>query len=111
MSILEPVSINPCNPSPCGPNALCDNGACTCIPEYHGDPYFGCRPECTISSECPMNKACVNQHCINPCDNTCGENALCEVIKHMAMCTCPPKLTGNAFIQCYPLKGMIISLI
>lgn len=99
------MAINLCNPSPCGPNSVCDNGICTCLPEYNGDPYFGCRPECIISSECPMNKACVRQRCINPCDNTCGTNARCEVVNHMAMCTCPPNLTGNAFVQCNPIKG------
>lgn len=105
--LLEPVPADLCNPSPCGPNAMCENGVCTCKPEYHGDPYFECRPECTVSSECSRDKACVRNHCVDPCVNTCGVSANCEVINHMAVCTCPQKMTGNAFIQCSPIKGII----
>lgn len=102
---LEPQATDPCNPSPCGPNANCDNGVCTCLPEYHGDPYFGCRPECSLSSDCPLDKTCVRNRCVNPCINSCGTNANCEVVTHMAVCTCPSRTTGNAFIQCSPVKG------
>lgn len=106
----EPTPVDLCNPSPCGSNSICDNGVCSCLPEYHGDPYLGCRPECTISSECSLDKACVGQRCINPCPNTCGTNALCEVVKHMAICTCPQKMAGNAFVQCSPIKGKYTSI-
>lgn len=102
---VEPVLTDACNPSPCGPNAVCNNGVCTCIPEYRGDPYFECRPECTLSSECPRDKACVRNKCVDPCINTCGINANCEVVNHMAVCTCPARTAGNAFIQCSPVKG------
>lgn len=37
--------------------------------------------------------------------NTCGTNANCQVVNHMAVCICPEKMTGNAFIQCNPTKG------
>lgn len=104
----EPVVTDLCNPSPCGPNANCNDGICTCLTEYNGDPYFECRPECTISSECPRNKACVRNHCVDPCVNTCGINANCEVVNHMAICTCPMRTTGNAFIQCSPIKGELL---
>lgn len=103
--ILAPLASDPCNPSPCGPNAECNDGVCTCRSEYHGDPYFECRPECTTSSDCPMDKACVRQRCKNPCLNTCGTNAVCQVVSHMAVCTCPERTSGNAFIQCNPIKG------
>lgn len=37
-----PQPSNPCYPSPCGANAACSErngvGACTCLPEYFGDP-------------------------------------------------------------------------
>lgn len=105
ISFSEPVVTDLCNPSPCGPNADCNEGICTCRAEYSGDPYFECRPECTISSECPRDKACVRNHCVDPCINTCGINANCEVVNHMAVCTCPIRTTGNAFIQCSPVKG------
>lgn len=99
---------DPCNPSPCGSNAVCRDGVCTCLPEYNGDPYFGCRPECTISSDCTTDKACVKNRCVNPCVQTCGRDALCQVVNHMAVCTCPPKTKGNAFIQCDPIQGTML---
>lgn len=91
-----------CNPSPCGSNADCNNGVCTCQPGYNGDPYAYCRPECLVSVDCPMDKACVRNKCVNPCTNTCGQSAICQVNNHAAICTCPPSYTGNAFIKCSP---------
>lgn len=97
---------DPCNPSPCGNNAICSgDGQCTCLAEYQGDPYVSCRPECVLSSECPRNRACVNQKCVDPCPGTCGASAICEVINHIAMCHCPEGMTGNAFIHCSPVQS------
>lgn len=95
-------TLDPCNPSPCGSNAQCNDGICTCIQDYHGDPYQGCRPECTLSTDCSPNKACVNKHCIDPCPGTCGEDAQCDVLNHIPICTCPRGYTGDAFIRCRP---------
>lgn len=103
--VLEPVPINLCNPSPCGPNAKCENGACFCHPEYHGDPYIECRPECIVSTDCLRDKACIRNKCKDPCPGTCGQNALCDVINHIPMCKCPPSFSGNAFIECRPIQG------
>lgn len=89
-----------CNPSPCGANANCANGICSCIPGYGGDPYHGCRPECVLNSECPRDKACIRSKCVDPCPGTCGQAALCDVINHIPMCSCPPGYTGNAFVSC-----------
>lgn len=100
-----PILDDPCNPSPCGSNTQCNNGICACLPEYHGDPYFGCRPECVLNSECPREKACLRSKCINPCPGTCAQNAICEVINHIPMCSCPAGMEGNAFVQCRPLKS------
>lgn len=96
---------DPCNPSPCGPNAICNNGVCTCVPEHQGDPYFGCRPECVISSDCPRDKACSKNKCIDPCKGTCASNAVCDVVNHIPMCSCPQRTTGNAFYNCQPIAG------
>lgn len=95
-----PLAIDPCNPSPCGPNAECNNGVCTCLPEYHGDPYFECRPECVLSTDCPLDKACLRFKCTNPCQGMCGTNAECNVYNHVAICSCPNGMTGDAFTQC-----------
>ena len=73
---VEPV--DPCNPSPCGSNAVCQTrnraAACQCIPGYFGDPYVACRPECVVHSDCPSNKACQRNKCIDPCP---GMSSLC----------------------------------
>lgn len=86
----------------CGPNAICNNGICSCLPDFHGDPYAGCRPECVMNTDCPFNKACSNNKCIDPCSETCGYSAVCNVYNHIPMCTCPERTTGDAFIACNP---------
>lgn len=100
---MTEVSKNPCNPSPCGPNSQCKqiNGqaVCSCLPDYIGSPP-GCRPECVVSSECSLDKACINQKCKDPCPGTCGLNAKCQVINHSPICSCPPGNTGDPFVRC-----------
>ena len=104
-------SVDPCNPSPCGSNAVCQRrsraAACQCIPEYFGDPYVACRPECVVNSDCPSNKACQRNKCIDPCPGTCGINAVCNVRSHIAMCTCLAGYEGDPFTSCRlkPLVG------
>lgn len=104
--VVQPVQASdPCNPSPCGPNARCNNGICSCLPDYQGDPYSGCRPECVLNTDCPRTQACLQNKCKDPCPGTCGDNALCEVINHIPTCSCPERTTGNPFISCTPLRG------
>lgn len=103
----EPIADDPCNPSPCGSNAVCNNGICTCLAEYQGDPYTGCRPECVLNSDCSKDKACLRSKCVNPCTlQACAQNAICEVVSHIPMCRCPPGLEGNALVQCQPVQSM-----
>lgn len=106
IEILAPVASNPCNPGPCGPNSQCReiNGqaVCSCVPSYIGSPPL-CRPECVLSSECPINQACSNQKCRDPCPGTCGINARCEVVSHNPICSCPPQFSGDPFIRCTPI--------
>lgn len=66
-----------------------------------------CRPECTISAECPSNQACSNQRCINPCIGSCGVNAECKVVNHNPICTCPASYTGEPFSRCMRLRKYI----
>lgn len=95
---------NPCNPSPCGSNAVCRErngaGSCSCLPEYFGDPYTGCRPECVLNTDCNRDKACVNNKCVNPCIGTCGLNAECRVVNHAPSCSCLPGYTGEPLQAC-----------
>lgn len=105
----EPIADDPCNPNPCGSNAVCNNGICTCLAEYQGDPYTGCRPECVLNSDCPRDKACLRSKCVDPCSlEACAQTAICEVISHIPMCRCPPGFEGNALVQCQPVKSMHI---
>lgn len=95
--------VNPCDPSPCGPNSRClissNVAVCSCLPQYKGSPPF-CQPECIVSSECSLIKACDNQRCIDPCPGTCGANANCQVVNHNPICSCPKGLTGDPFVSC-----------
>lgn len=75
---------------------------CSCSPGYIGTPP-GCRPECTASSECASNKACVNQKCQNPCPSPCGSNTDCIVRNHSPYCVCKQGFTGEPFSSCFPV--------
>lgn len=105
-----PHPINVCQPSPCGPNSQCrevnHQAVCSCLPAYQGSPP-SCRPECVVSSECPSNKACINQKCVDPCPGPCGQNANCQTIHHSPICSCRNGFTGDAFSRCYPIPGTL----
>ena len=96
--------VSPCDPTPCGSNAVCkvSNGAgsCTCLPDYIGNPYDACRPECVINSDCPSHQSCVRTKCRDPCPGACAANAECIAINHAPSCTCLPGLTGDPFTFC-----------
>lgn len=96
--------INPCEPSPCGTNAECKQqngvGSCSCIQGYQGNPYESCKPECVLSSDCPTNKACSRNKCVDPCPGVCGVNADCSVINHIPTCTCEAGYEGDPFREC-----------
>lgn len=107
----SPAVYNPCIPNPCGANAKCDDGVCTCLPEFQGDPYEGCRPECILSNDCANNKACVRNKCIDPCPGICGQGAECAVLNHIPVCTCPTGYKGNAFVACLVEKGLNFNMV
>lgn len=94
----------PCEPNPCGSNAICRElngiGSCQCQPEFFGDPYESCRPECLLNSECDANKVCIQNKCINPCPGTCSANAVCQVTNHIPSCTCLPGFRGDPYRLC-----------
>uniref|UniRef100_A0A8D8TXE6 Neurogenic locus notch homolog protein 1 n=1 Tax=Cacopsylla melanoneura TaxID=428564 RepID=A0A8D8TXE6_9HEMI len=98
---------DPCFPSPCGSNARCrvqnEHAVCECLPDYYGNAYEGCRPECLINSDCPLSLACIKNHCRDPCPGTCGVQAVCSVSNHIPICYCPEGFTGDAFRQCSPI--------
>lgn len=101
------MPLHPCQPTPCGPNSQCresnQQAICSCLPDFVGAPP-ACRPECTISSECPLDKACQNHHCVDPCPGVCGRNAACRAINHSPHCSCLPGYTGDAFRDCRSIR-------
>ena len=57
--------------------------------------------ECQVDNDCPLDKACKSQECVDPCLTTiCGTRAQCEVDFHTAICVCPPGLQGNPLVAC-----------
>ena len=110
---LAPVVTQPCNPSPCGPNSQCrtvnQHAVCSCSPGFMGSPP-SCRPECVVSSECPQDRACINQKCVDPCPGTCGLNARCQVVNHNPICSCAPGFTGDPFSRCQQESKPLISI-
>lgn len=100
---IEKEPINPCIPSPCGLNAECrDVGgipSCTCQTGFYGIPP-NCRAECVINTDCSNDKACINMKCHNPCKGSCGIDAMCQVINHGPVCTCPVGYEGDPFVAC-----------
>ena len=109
--------MDPCNPSPCGSNAICSErnhaAACQCIPEYFGDPYVACRPECIVNSDCPSDKACQRNKCIDPCPGTCGINAACRILNHIPTCSCIDGYIGDPFTSCrlIPIREFFFRLL
>lgn len=107
---IEPPAdpIDPCYPSPCGPYSKCRvtgaTAACTCLPNYIGRPP-NCKPECMINEECAGNLACLQERCRDPCPGSCGNNAICSVIKHSPICHCIDGYTGDPFSGCTPVPS------
>lgn len=78
---------------------------CTCMDTFVGNPP-NCRPECTINSDCPMNKACINHKCQDPCVGSCGLQTICHAHQHAAVCSCIEGYTGNPFDSCHVVQAI-----
>jgi len=103
-----------CSPNPCGPGAQCERqggnrAICTCPDGWLGDPTVSCEPECVRLSDCPFEKQCQGTRCVDPCTNNvetgrppCGRDAICERVRHKAICSCPKTHTGDPFVSCRP---------
>jgi len=99
---------NPCHKGSCGAGAICKavrgKAECSCPQFFKGNPFRSCYAECTDHSECSNWKACYKLQCIDPCTQTaapvCGEDALCRVENHKAICSCPSTHTGHPYDKC-----------
>lgn len=109
--VLPPQIKSPCDPNPCGAFASCREAAgsaiCSCKEGYFGAPPR-CAPECAINEDCPNDKACVRERCVDPCLGSCGSNTECRAMNHLAICTCLRGYRGNSFVGCYQFDGTYI---
>ena len=46
-------------------------------------------------ADCPPDSVCRRGRCADPCQNACGQNAQCNVVKRKAQCSCPAGFQGN----------------
>lgn len=96
------------DPCQCGANADCEivehHPVCTCKRGYEGDPEIRCiEIGCYGNDDCPTTHACRNGQCAPVCgpnNEPCGSAAVCQGVKHEAVCYCPPGSQGNPRTQC-----------
>lgn len=74
------------------------------MPDYYGDPYNGCRPECVQNTDCARSKSCINNKCSDPCPGVCGINAKCAVQNHSPSCYCMDGSTGDPTQSCHQIE-------
>lgn len=63
---------------------------------------------CQYNEDCPPEKLCdrLNRRCINPCmEDSCGDNAECYPVEHVAQCRCLPEHIGNPYVACNSFVG------
>ena len=100
-----------CSPllSTCGKGAVCNGinhkAICECPPGYGGNARVSCvLLGCKSNSDCPTNKACINDRCENPCAvNPCTGNMDCNVYNHIVECACPSGYIGDTKLGCTKL--------
>lgn len=105
VAVITNTTRQPCSPSPCGPQNACNvygNDVAICDPCLSPTAYTNpmCRPECISNSDCAFDRACLGQKCVDPCPGSCGHNAICNVVYHNPVCSCPQGLYGNPFEHC-----------
>ena len=57
---------------------------------------------CSNNDDCPDYTACQNRKCINPCakNDPCARLAMCRVVNHEVICTCPDGYIGSPYTSC-----------
>jgi hypothetical protein len=109
--------VDACRVKNCGTNAKCETGfhsaKCICLPGYTGNAEVACNlfglpteptldVGCDSNADCPDYTACENRQCINPCAirDPCAPSAICKVVRHEPVCTCPDGYIGNPQTSC-----------
>lgn len=95
--------------NPCARNANCfmrtHEQECRCAEGFRGNPLVECRAiECMSNNDCPNDKRCLNEQCVNPCiyENNCALKAECIPQDHKSLCKCLPGFIGNPYVNCAP---------
>nr|CAD7393327.1 unnamed protein product [Timema cristinae] len=93
--------------SSCGTGATCyganHRAVCDCPPGLLGNPKVACVVVgCRSNSECPGDKACINNKCVSPCEvnSPCPLPSECRVYNHQPDCTCPAGYVGDTLQGC-----------
>lgn len=115
LTCLDERCTDPCEDDICGDGANCHvknhTPICRCPKNYTGDPFVACTPdaiasvpavrkECVLNGDCPKDKACFGNKCIDPCIE-CGIQAQCDVTEHFPICTCAAGYTGEPLVACH----------
>lgn len=60
--------------------------------------------ECLRDDDCPTDRSCRNQLCVNPCafEDACAVGAFCHVEQHRPVCRCPAGFEGTPTTGCRP---------
>ena len=68
------------------------------------------RGECQMDRDCPDNRACINNQCLDPCiiDDPCGKNAQCQTTSHRPVCRCPNGWAGDPHTECFQCRFFIL---
>ena len=94
-----------CTLIPSKGNVLSGMACCCCIVLLLCCPDPPPQPECTRDPDCPVDLACISEHCLDPCSaKTCGKNAACSVTRHTAVCTCLSGFIGDPASVCRERK-------
>jgi len=61
------------------------------------------RGECQHDTDCPDNRACIENQCLDPCriQDPCGKNANCQTSAHRPFCRCPAGWAGDPRDECF----------
>ena len=64
------------------------------------------RGECQHDIDCPDNRACIENQCLDPCivHSPCGKSGLCETTSHRPVCRCPSGWAGDPHTECYQCR-------